>query len=99
MEILDNRLKQINDDIIRAENNKRIADLKLKELLDKKKEIEKIINSSVTLPIKEINIAKAIDILKSSSSLKDLNLIKSEILKATNILNTKEEIIMNEVKV
>ena len=99
MEVLNEKLEAINGEIVRAENNLRIAKSKLDELLAQREKIVSAINTAEKLSLTQNNISKAVDVLSASTKLKDITQIKAEIAKAKDILNTKEVLIISEVKI
>lgn len=90
MEVLNDTLAKLNEEIIRAENNLRIANNKLIELQEKKANIVATLNTIDKSSVNETNITQAVGILDTASTLKDITQIKAEIIKAKDILNIKE---------
>ena len=90
MEVLNKKLEALNAEIVRAENNLRIANNKLAELQAQREKIVTAINTAERLSLTQNNISKAVDVLSASTKLKDITQIKAEITKAQDILNTKE---------
>ncbi len=99
MEVLNEKLEAIDGEIVRAENNLRIANNKLTELKAQREKIVSAINTAEKLSLTQNNISKAVDVLTASTSLKDITQIKAEIAKAKDILNTKEVLLISEVKI
>jgi len=99
MEVLNKKLEALNAEIVRAENNLRIANNKLAELQAQREKIVTAINTAERLSLTQNNISKAVDVLSASTKLKDITQIKAEITKAQDILNTKEVLITSEVKI
>jgi len=99
MEVLNEKLEAIDGEIVRAENNLRIANNKLAELKAQREKIVSAINTAEKLSLTQNNISKAVDVLSASTKLKDITQIKAEITKAQEILNTKEVLIISEVKI
>jgi len=99
MEVLNEKLEAIDGEIVRAENNLRIANNKLAELKAQREKIVSAINTAEKLSLTQNNISKAVDVLSASTKLKDITQIKAEIAKAKDILNTKEVLIISEVKI
>ena len=98
MEVLNEKLEAIDGEIVRAENNLRIANNKLAELKAQREKIVSAINTAEKLSLTQNNISKAVDVLSASTKLKDITQIKAEIAKAKDILNTKE-VLISEVKI
>jgi len=99
MEVLNEKLEAIDGEIVRAENNLRIANNKLTELKAQREKIVSAINTAEKLSLTQNNISKAVDVLTASTKLKDITQIKAEITKAQDILNTKEISTISEVKI
>lgn len=98
MAILQDKLALIDADIVRAENNKRVADNKLNDLLSQRTSIVTMLNAVDGSTSVNLNVTQAIDILTNASSLTTISLVKAEVIKAKDVLN-KKDVSISEVKI